>query len=304
MFSVALNLASQSSEENNQELSAQIHLEQGEYFMDRNEPELAILEYINTIGEIDPSFVIVKLLDIQYLGILITYLENLHSKNAASNDHSMLLLTCYSKHGDESKLIDFLESRTSIDNDPLRDNSYFDVETAIEICLKEGHFLTALTIAEKFNNNHAVLNIIIYKMFDYKRALEFFASVFNSYYNASSSSSRIGVIENLSLVQKFGRILLSNLPSEFTDFLVSLCVNFKVDPTSMKHLFVGYSQYLVMFYENYSILKYGYDILNSPIEDFFEIKDKILKNIDNNSDIDKNDIETTDTPKDNLILIN
>ncbi|OLY84242.1 Vacuolar protein-sorting-associated protein 11-like protein [Smittium mucronatum] len=267
MYSVALNLVSQSSDENIPELSAQIHLKQGEYLLERNEPELAISEYINTIGQIDPSFVIVKLLDVQYLGILITYLESLVDQNFASNDHLMLLLTCYSKHGDETKLVNFLERKVS--TVPSNDSSYFDVNTAIEVCLKEGRLSSALRIAEKFHNNQAVLNIMVYKMFDFKKALEFLSSIFANDSGDNIPSDPIVLEENISLVKKFGRVLLSNLPHEFTDFLVGLCVSFRIDPTTMKHLYVGCPQYLILFYESYSIMDCGFDILKSPIEDYF-----------------------------------
>ena len=53
--------------------------------------------YINTVGRIEPSYVIQKFLDAQRIHNLTSYLGALHEKGIAKADHTTLLLNCYTK---------------------------------------------------------------------------------------------------------------------------------------------------------------------------------------------------------------
>jgi hypothetical protein len=54
-------------------------------------------QYIRTIGQLEPSYVIQKFLDAQRIHNLTHYLEKLHEKGLATADHTTLLLNCYTK---------------------------------------------------------------------------------------------------------------------------------------------------------------------------------------------------------------
>ena len=53
------------------------------------------LTHVKTIGTLEPSYVIQKFLDAQKIHNLTAYLQALHRKGLASEDHTTLLLNCY-----------------------------------------------------------------------------------------------------------------------------------------------------------------------------------------------------------------
>lgn len=59
----------------------------------------AIEQYIKTIGfgTIEPSYVIKQFLDAQRIHNLTLYLEKLHEAGEANDNHTTLLLNCYTK---------------------------------------------------------------------------------------------------------------------------------------------------------------------------------------------------------------
>lgn len=63
----------------------------------------------STIGKLEPSYVIRKFLDAQRIHNLTAYLQALHRKSLANADHTTLLLNCYTKLKDSSKLEEFIK---------------------------------------------------------------------------------------------------------------------------------------------------------------------------------------------------
>lgn len=64
-----------------------------------------------TIGKLEPSYVIRKFLDAQRIHNLTAYLQALHRQSLANADHTTLLLNCYTKLKDSSKLEEFIKVR-------------------------------------------------------------------------------------------------------------------------------------------------------------------------------------------------
>lgn len=62
-----------------------------------------------TIGKLEPSYVIRKFLDAQRIHNLTAYLQALHRQSLANEDHTTLLLNCYTKLKDSSKLEEFIK---------------------------------------------------------------------------------------------------------------------------------------------------------------------------------------------------
>lgn len=62
-----------------------------------------------TIGKLEPSYVIRKFLDAQRIHNLTAYLQTLHLQSLANADHTTLLLNCYTKLKDSSKLEEFIK---------------------------------------------------------------------------------------------------------------------------------------------------------------------------------------------------
>lgn len=89
----------------------------------------AIDQYVKTIGWLETSYVIRKYLESRHLEPLVVYLEELHKKGFATEDHTTLLLTCYVKidqHDQLGKLMEFINSKDKVIN--------IDVNVAIKVC--------------------------------------------------------------------------------------------------------------------------------------------------------------------------
>jgi hypothetical protein len=62
----------------------------------------------------------------------------------ANADHTTLLLNCYTKLKDVSRLDQFIKADTDLN---------FDLETAISVCRQAGYFEHAVYLAEKFQEH-------------------------------------------------------------------------------------------------------------------------------------------------------
>lgn len=71
--------------------------------------KLICLFFCSTIGKLEPSYVIRKFLDAQRIHNLTAYLQALHRQSLANADHTTLLLNCYTKLKDSSKLEEFIK---------------------------------------------------------------------------------------------------------------------------------------------------------------------------------------------------
>lgn len=69
----------------------------------------------STIGKLEPSYVIRKFLDAQRIHNLTAYLQALHRQSLANADHTTLLLNCYTKLKDSSKLEEFIKVTDDVD---------------------------------------------------------------------------------------------------------------------------------------------------------------------------------------------
>ena len=101
-------------------------------------------------------------MDTQRIHNLIEYLEELHEQNKATVDHTTLLLNCYAKLKDTSKLEDFIKS----------DNN-FDFDTAITMCRQGGYFEQAVYLAKKHGEHDLVVDILVEDSKNYKLALDY-----------------------------------------------------------------------------------------------------------------------------------
>lgn len=68
-----------------------------------------IMTFLSTIGKLEPSYVIRNFLDAQRIHNLTAYLQALHRQSLANADHTTLLLNCYTKLKDSSKLEEFIK---------------------------------------------------------------------------------------------------------------------------------------------------------------------------------------------------
>jgi len=101
--------------------------------------EEAMVQYIDTIGFLNPSYVIHKYIEVHKLPFLIKYLEKLINtpdtrQNTQSlvdynKDYTALLLNCYVKTENKAKVAELVEK--------AKTGKLFDVTTAIEVCRQQ-----------------------------------------------------------------------------------------------------------------------------------------------------------------------
>ena len=147
-------------------------------------------QYIRTIGQLEPSYVIQKFLDAQRIYNLASYLEKLHEKGLASKDHTTLLLNCYTKLEDVAKLDEFIKSEGE---------HQFDVETAVKFCRAAGYHEHAMYVSKKAGQHEWYLKILLEDLGSYDEALDYISSL--ETFQATVTVKQYGKILSYSLVQ-------------------------------------------------------------------------------------------------------
>ncbi|KAF6017142.1 VPS11 [Bugula neritina] len=144
----------------------------GDYlYTERGDHDQAIEQYKMTIGKLEPSYVIRKFLDAQRLHNLTSYLEELHNKHHATEDHTTLLLNCYTKLKDQDKLDEFIHKKD-------RNNEvYFDVETAIRVLRQADYHSHALQLAERHSQHEWYMKIQLENVKDFSSCSQICAEV-------------------------------------------------------------------------------------------------------------------------------
>ncbi|KAI8144964.1 hypothetical protein BJV82DRAFT_644062 [Fennellomyces sp. T-0311] len=179
---------------------AEIFKKYGDHLYSKGDYDGAIEQYIRTIGQLEPSYVIRKFLDAQRIYNLTNYLQELHSQGLANADHTTLLLNCYTKLKDVSRLDQFIKNDSDLN---------FDLETAISVCRQAGYYEHAVYLAEKFLEHDLYLDIVIEDMRDYDAALNYIRKL--TPHEADKS------------LQKYAKTLLTHLPDQTTQLLIELC---------------------------------------------------------------------------------
>ncbi|XP_067666114.1 vacuolar protein sorting-associated protein 11 homolog [Haliotis asinina] len=226
-----------------------IFTQYGDHLYSKGDHDGAIDQYIKTIGKLEASYVIRKFLDAQRIHNLTKYLQALHKAQMATEEHTTLLLNCYTKLKDVSKLDEFIMTKDrEVD---------FDVETAIKVCRQAGYHKHALSLAEKHAKHEWYLKIQLEDIKDYHKALEYIG--------------KLDFDEAENNLKQYGKILMSEVPQQTTQLLKRLCTDYKpmnkplVDQLSMDgglqhiqkanaeefiHIFVNNSGKLTEFLEH------------------------------------------------------
>ncbi|KAF8656018.1 hypothetical protein AX16_002806, partial [Volvariella volvacea WC 439] len=208
LYPLALSVArTQSLEE---ESVAEIHQYYGDHLYAKGDFDGAMTQYIQTIGHLQPSYVIRKYLDAQRINSLVNYLQELHNLGLANADHTTLLLNTYTKLKDVSRLDTFIktESRRAKDGED-KDELPFDLDTAIRVCRQAGYYDHASYLAKKYERHEDFLRIQIEDAGNYGEALKYLR--------------KLGVDAAESNLARYGRAMLEQLPEETTQLLIDLC---------------------------------------------------------------------------------
>lgn len=205
LFDVAIRIAS--SQHYDAEGLTAIYKQYGDHLYMKGDPKCAIEQYVKTIGRLETSYVIGKYLAARHLEPLVTYLQHLHRSRLATEDHTTLLLTCFVKldqTDQQGKLREFINN-----NDNAID---FDVDIAIKVCRQVSPD-DALLLARKHNRHDLFLKVLVEDKKDYQQALDHIAD--------------LEFDEADMYMKKYGHVLIQNVPEESTEFLKTLCTDYK-----------------------------------------------------------------------------
>ncbi|KAF8271913.1 hypothetical protein EI94DRAFT_1678503 [Lactarius quietus] len=240
-YVLALDIAK--TQQMGQESVADIHRQYGDYLYAKPDYDAAMQQYLQTIGHVQPSYVIRKFLDAQRIHNLVTYLQELHSLGVANSDHTTLLLNTYTKLKDASRLDSFIktESRresSGVGSDGGTDELPFDLDTAIRVCRQAGYFEHASYLAKRWSRHEDYLRIQIEDTGNYTDALAYLR--------------HLGPEVTEHNLARYGRALVAALPDETTQLLIEICTGTDVSepdtlPTPSKPTAGGsYLSYLAL----------------------------------------------------------
>ncbi|KAM3830816.1 vacuolar protein sorting-associated protein 11 homolog [Vipera latastei] len=203
LFEMAINLAK--SHHLDSDGLSEIFRQYGDHLYNKGNHDGAIQQYLRTIGKLEPSYVIRKFLDAQRIHNLTAYLQMLHLQSLANADHTTLLLNCYTKLKDISKLEEFIKTSES--------EVHFDVETAIKVLRQAGCYSHAVYLGEKHKHHEWYLKIQLEDIKNFQEALCYIGKL--PFEQAESNMKR------------YGKILMHHIPNETTELLKILCTDYR-----------------------------------------------------------------------------
>lgn len=249
LYTIAINLV-----QNNQAdaaATAEVMRKYGDHLYGKQNYDEAMAQYIRTIGQLEPSYVIQKFLDAQRIHNLTHYLEKLHEKGLATADHTTLLLNCYTKLKDVSKLNDFIKGEEGKEGEPR-----FDVETAVRVCRAAGYYQHALFVAMRAGEHEWYLKILLEDLKRYEEALQYIIG--------------LSLYESTVALKQYGKVLVEHKPAETSAALLKLCTNSGAttptlgassssgrltsllpSPVEFVHVFIDQPKWLIVFLEQY-----------------------------------------------------
>lgn len=169
----------------------EIYRKYGDHLYGKGDFDGAIVQYIKTIGSLEPSYVIKKFLDAQRILNLTSYLQKLHEAGEANANHTTLLLNCYTKLKSEKELSEFVS----------KPDLNFDVETAIKVCRQAQYYEHALNLAQREGEHNWYLRILLEDLNKPAEALKYIAALPTAWDSADN-------------LHKYGKLTATTLPED------------------------------------------------------------------------------------------
>ncbi|KAJ3091754.1 Vacuolar protein sorting-associated protein 11, partial [Physocladia obscura] len=180
-------------------LLVEIHKRHADHLYTQTEYASAMTQYKQTIGTLEPSYIIRKYLDAQRIPLLVSYLETLHSTPYATADHTTLLINCYTKLSATDSLSAFLR----------RPDVSFDAETAIRVCRGAGLYSHALYVAQRFGVHEWYLHIQVEDLHAHGETVAYMTGLAPAVLEAC--------------LRRYGHVLVREMVEEMSGLLVVLC---------------------------------------------------------------------------------
>ncbi|KAM3726762.1 Vacuolar protein sorting-associated protein [Dirofilaria immitis] len=202
----------------------EIYKKYGDYLYRSGDFENAVQQYMETVGYLEPSYVIKKFLDGSHIKELCVYLEILHAKSKANSHHATILLNCYVRLAAHDKIRDFIDR-----------NFECNIETAVQI-LRAANFTTeACHLCAKHKQHDALLSILIEDRADYQSALKYI--------------SKLEIYQVETCLEKFGKCLLINNPEETMKLLSDRACFSQINAAVLMKVFIGLPSQCTRFIE-------------------------------------------------------
>ncbi|KRZ80105.1 Vacuolar protein sorting-associated protein 11 -like protein, partial [Trichinella papuae] len=188
------DLAIKVSERNNvsKKQLSNIYQFYGDYFYKKRDYSNALKQYMRTIGTLDTSYVIRKLLDAHRIENLAEYLEAVFQAKLGTVDHSNVLLSCYIKMNAIDKINSFIQNKETVA--PL------DVEAAVKLFRKFGLYRQAAFLTKRHGYPKRCLDLLVSDLKDFKQAINYISSLESD------------VIAEF--FTRYSKLLLENVPEE------------------------------------------------------------------------------------------
>ncbi|KAI6175400.1 putative RING finger protein R06F6.2in [Aphelenchoides bicaudatus] len=193
LFDVAIGLAKRHSYPSLKD----IYFKYASYLYEKGDYENSIQQYIETIGKVEPSYVIKKFLDGARISQLCQYLEFLHAKHLANGQHATLLLGAYVKQNAKEKINSFVEK--------ISDISGFNIEQAIKVLRSTEYSKLAAKLTYRHKLYDLYLAILFEDLEDYGAAFKFI--------------SKQPIDQMCTYMEKYGPILIENNRSAVVEML-------------------------------------------------------------------------------------
>ncbi|XP_050429198.1 vacuolar protein sorting-associated protein 11 homolog isoform X2 [Adelges cooleyi] len=282
LYDVAVRMAK--SQQYDSQALIDIFRQYGDHLYAKGDHSGAVEQYVKTIGKLEPSYVIKKFLDSQYIDSLTTYLHALHKSGNATKDHTTLLFNCYSKLNNLDKLQEFILTKN--------DNIDFDVDVAIKVC-RQSSPENALALAEKHGRHSLYIKILLDDRHEYAAALEYV--------------EKLTIQESIQVIKHYSNVFMQNVPMDTVNFLKKLCsacysnINAgnsenSAHPEDFIYLLLDDSLCLVEFLDHFLnfLSKWSSSLLNTYIEHSLVVW-KNEKNSDKRNEIEKKIINTLES---------
>ncbi|CAG9460692.1 unnamed protein product [Pedinophyceae sp. YPF-701] len=193
--------------------------------------DAAVEQYAATLGHLEPSYVLRKLLDVQRTDVLMRFLELVHAGGHAGIDHTTLLLNCYTQAREQDKITTFIcgegrkpegalqwrlqraagaSAATGTAQPPRRPSLVrrLDPEVAVRVLRGAGYREHALYVAEACGKPAWSLDILLGDMSRYKDAIAYVGS--------------LSLAEAAQALEAHGHELMRQVPNDTTRLLISL----------------------------------------------------------------------------------
>lgn len=206
------------------DFKADIAKQHGDHLYMKGAFEGAVQQYIQTIGYVEPSYVIRQFLDSQRVHNLIEYLEKLHEFGHATAPHTHLLLSCYTKSRATEKLRQFIRGETPSSRGLIKGQLNFDVRAAITSLRDSGNLTFASWLAEYAGEHALYLSLQLEALEGLSSASEDPDSTFETTLSVLKYMKRLSYPEAFQYLTVHGRTLLKYAPVQTTEMLYNLCV--------------------------------------------------------------------------------